>query len=413
MHPVLFKAKNWLERLNPVNVFANVQLTSYSKSRNWIELTRDSDGATLDVGYSTTSKASALSWSTGTDSYISKRYSQVRGKPDITISNSSLQELAITGNAWALGTTKYALYEPYASSISVNDNTQSINSRMKNKSLAEYIVLKNNVDGVVTSRGYTADYCSFIKCSTGLMDFNITNGSNVMWYLADGTVSTATRPTKSMVAGVSHLFATNMTATNILISSNGTSTRYVGALKDFSKLRYVLNLNDTNTTGHLADLGGNLTNTLRLDNCGTIRGDLKDLGGNLTGYLNLTNCTLITGNLSDLQGKINAYLFLPNCPLIAGDLVSLQGKILEILNLSPNPLIYGVYVPATAPPTTTRVGLSGMSTSDIDNTLIAYANASVKNNGQFYAIEKNRTVLSDTAVALLISRGWTINVTRI
>jgi hypothetical protein len=72
-----------------------------------------------------------------------------------------------------------------------------------------------------------------------------------------------------------------------------------------------------------------------------------------------------------------------------------------------------VYTPLTVPPTTSIFTGTGMSTSDIDNTLIAYANATSKNNGTFSATDKNRTVLSDSAVALLQSRGWTINVTRI
>ena len=51
---------------------------------------------------------------------------------------------------------------------------------------------------------------------------------------------------------------------------------------------------------------------------------------------------------------------------------------------------------------------TGLSSTDMDNTLIAYA-ATTKNNGTFTATNKNRTVASDDAVATLVSRGWSIN----
>ena len=114
-------------------------------------------------------------------------------------------------------------------------------------------------------------------------------------------------------------------------------------------------------------------------------GDLSDLP-KLTYWLDLTNCSLITGDLSDLQGKLTNFLSLNNCSLITG-----------------------VYTPSTVPPTITYLDYTGLSTTDMDNTLIAYANATQKDDGTFRANGMTRSSASDSAVALLESRGWTIS----
>ena len=115
-------------------------------------------------------------------------------------------------------------------------------------------------------------------------------------------------------------------------------------------------------------------------------GSLADLQGKLTYYLRLTNCTLVTGSLADLQGKLTYYLDLTGCTLITG-----------------------VYTPVgSGTPTTTILTATGLSSEDMDNTLIAYA-AATKNNGTFTATGKTRTAASDDAIATLTGRGWTIS----
>ena len=96
-----------------------------------------------------------------------------------------------------------------------------------------------------------------------------------------------------------------------------------------------------NITGDLSDLGGKITNTLRLNGCINITGDLSDLGGKITNTLNLSSCTNITGDLSDLGGKITDTLSLSNCTNITGDLSDLGGKISNWLNLDNCPNITG------------------------------------------------------------------------
>ena len=140
-----------------------------------------------------------------------------------------------------------------------------------------------------------------------------------------------------------------------------------------------------------------------------IKLDLADLQGKITYQLNLYNCSNITGSLADLQGKITYYLSLNNCPNITGSLADLQGKITYYLSLSNCSNITGVYTPVgDGVPTFTYLSNTGLSASDMDATLIAYANAS-KDNGTFTATGMTRTAASDTAVATLTGRGWTIS----
>ena len=140
-----------------------------------------------------------------------------------------------------------------------------------------------------------------------------------------------------------------------------------------------------------------------------IKLDLADLQGKITYYLILYNCSNITGSLADLQGKITDTLILYNCSNITGSLADLQGKITYYLNLNNCSNITGVYAPVgDGVPTVTFLSNTGLSASDMDATLIAYANAS-KDNGTFMATGMTRTAASDTAVATLTGRGWTIS----
>ena len=118
-------------------------------------------------------------------------------------------------------------------------------------------------------------------------------------------------------------------------------------------------------------------------------GSLTDLQGKLTYHLTLYNCSLVTGSLADLQGKLTQYLYLTNCSLVTG-----------------------VYTPSGAgTPSTINLSNTGLSSSDMDNTLIAIANAATpKNGGSFTATGMTRTAASDDAVTTLTSapRNWTI-----
>jgi hypothetical protein len=297
-----------------------------------------------------------------------------------------------------------------------------------------------------------------IRMNAGLMDFSVTGHDGVKWVFPDGTVSNADRPAVTMAtSGVVRLYLRNPSKSGVVVNDINTNANFVGYLKDFNKLTYSLNLANTGVTGKLSDLGGRLTYQLILSNCSSITGSLSDLlgkiettidmtgctlitgsladlGGRLTYWLNLASCSLITGSLADLQGKITYYLnlnscslitgslsdlggkltnnvSLSGCTLITGSLADLQGKITNYLNLTNCNLITGVYTPVgSGTPTTTILTNTGLSTTDMDNTLIAYA-AATKNNGSFTATGMTRSAASDAAVATLTApgRGWSIS----
>ena len=152
---------------------------------------------------------------------------------------------------------------------------------------------------------------------------------------------------------------------NFTLYNNDTGARYLGSLADLPALTYYLDLY----------------------NCSLVTGSLADLPA-LTNFLNLAGCSLVTGSLADFPALTN-FLSLAGCSLVTGAYTSVSG---------------------TSVPTTTRLTGTGMSATDMDNTLIAYA-ATTKNGGTFTATGKTRTAASDAAVTTLTSapRNWTIS----
>jgi len=366
--------KTWLEKLNVVSAFLDTAETKYAKSRNlWIQIIRDSDSATLDVGYDSTSRAAALAWSVGTSSYKCKRYNQISGKADITISSSSDQELIITGEAWVNNTTKYCLFEPSKSTLSVMDIPLSVNGRMKNKSLSAYIIQKDDKNAVT---GYTSDYVFPIKCSAGPQDFGWTNLSNIYWYLAGGSSSTNARPGATLSAGVSYSFGTNMQDTNIILSSNTTYKVFIGNTVDFPRLSYYLSL-------HNCDCMGDVANLPRVNY-----------------RLNIYSNEKLVGIVDNLP-PVSYYLFLSNSYNVSGNLLNAP---------TPDGVAYlslcsasGIYHANAACPVI-HLESNLMTPNDTDQTLIYLAANTTVTSGGDLKIRNNRTSASDAAVASLAGK---------
>ena len=225
-----------------------------------------------------------------------------------------------------------------------------------------------------------------IRHTAGTFNFGITNGADVLWVFPDGTSSTAAQPNVAVPAGVTKLYASNLSASGVQLTDGNSDAIVTSQLRDFNKL----------------------THSLDLTSCTNVTGSLADLQGKLTYFLSLYNCRNITGSLADLQGKLTGSLTLDNCANVTGSLADLQGKLTSTLNLNKCASITGVYTPVGAgTPSTTILSNTGLSSADIDNTLIAYA-AATKNNGTFTATGMTRTAASDAAVATLGTRGWTI-----
>lgn len=88
------------------------------------------------------------------------------------------------------------------------------------------------------------------------------------------------------------------------------------------------------------------------------------------------------------------------------DLSDLGGKITNYLNLYGCKNITGIYS-GQSYPKTINLSITGLSASDMDSTLINFANSSVS-NGTFTANNMTRTSASDEAVAALTGRGWKV-----
>ena len=153
---------------------------------------------------------------------------------------------------------------------------------------------------------------------------------------------------------------------------------------DFDSITFLSIQNDATNKMDLSDLGGKITDTLRLDGCANVTGDLSDLGGKITNWLRLNGCVNITGDLSDLGGKITNTLDLSNCTNITG--------------------VYS----GTKYPKTFSVSKTAITSADMDANLINFAASGVK-SGKFTATGMKRTSASDNAVATLVANGWTVS----
>lgn len=98
---------------------------------------------------------------------------------------------------------------------------------------------------------YSDDYVFPILCGSGLMDFEITNGDDVHWYLQDDSESSDSRPSQNLGVGTNYLFATNITDNDIEINDNNTNENYTGSLEDMPKIGYLLSLRSTQSSGTL------------------------------------------------------------------------------------------------------------------------------------------------------------------
>ena len=194
----------------------------------------------------------------------------------------------------------------------------------------------------------------YLKAAAGRFNFSWDNATDRLWTFPAGTVLHSD--------GVTPIATSTAQQPDVIIPAGGGVVTLQSAAWGGN---FSLHNNDTDVryTGSLADLPA-LTHLLRLHGCSLVTGSLADLPA-VTSLLSLNGCSLVTGAYTAVSG--------------------------------------------TSVPTTVLTG-TGLSATDMDHTLIAYA-ATTKNLGTFTATGKTRTAASDAAVTTLTSapRNWTIS----
>jgi hypothetical protein len=211
---------------------------------------REDDGGTKQtfeyVG-NNIDKASILAFVGANNGYISKWTDQVTGDV-VEITTEAQQQQIVNAGAWIDYTAKYNLEIPVNTALTVS-GIAAVN-RMKNLNMCSYIAFK---DSVFIS-GYTSDYVFPINCSAGLMDFEILNSINLFWYDADGNISTATRPSPTLVnEGTSYLFATNIKDSTYIFARN-TYGNFRGKIEDVPDMIGRLTITSTHLNTTLNDV---------------------------------------------------------------------------------------------------------------------------------------------------------------
>ncbi len=322
---------------------------------------------------------------------------------------------------------------------------------------------QNAVHDELKFREYAHRGACKLKVAAGRVNFSWNNATGRLWRFPAGTViygtstpitmSTAEKPDVTIPAGGGEIVLYgSFIGGYYALQANNTGKRFVGSLADLPAVSYTINLqNCSETKGDLSDLpavsnlinlsGNNditgkladvasVTFEVNLGFCYNITGDVSDLNPSLASSLNLSGCNLITGKLADVP-RVNNYFNINGCNLITGDLADapsvtntfnvggcplITGDLADVslvtmsLNIENCSLVSGEYtaVSGTNVPTYTTLSYSGMSTTDVDNTLIAYAACS-KTYGYVNGYGLNRTAASDTAVSTLTGRGVAVN----
>jgi hypothetical protein len=285
------------------------------------------------------------------------------------------------------------------------------------------------------------------KVTAGLFDFSLAGATNIRWYFPeDGTISTASRPAKTLTEAQTVVLSAKW-GDEAELKSNGTYGNYVGDLSDLSNVSYYLRLyNCSNVTGDLSDVS-NVSSYLSLYNCSNITGDLSDVS-NVSYYLNLYGCSNITGDLSDISNvsyllslyncsniigdlsdvsNVSYYLRLFNCSSVTGDLSDVSnvshfldlydcsnvtGDLSDVSNVSYYLRLFNcsnVTGSLSSACTATDINLTNIdcSSAELDTTIANLVTAN-QSDGTLILTGLTRTSASSADVATLESRGWTV-----
>lgn len=219
-----------------------------------------------------------------------------------------------------------------------------------------------------------------IQHGTGVVSFETTNGGNVKWLLADGSVVTNLTFTKELLAGTSYLIMDSFVGQGV--NAMETGSNYIGSLSDFPSGLGIIQLDETNVYGDIAELN-HVEDVVNIVGSDGIYGDVKELSG-VSYAVDLSGCPNIYGDIS----------YLDAVEIINLDGTSVSGSILE-----------------TADVMDVRLNNTNLNKDDLELTLVNLANRALS-GGYFECIDNMPTVNSTEACAALFtltdSLSWTV-----
>jgi hypothetical protein len=224
-----------------------------------------------------------------------------------------------------------------------------------------------------------------IQHEAGFIDFEATDGGNIKWLFADGSVSYDTSVAKNIIGGTSYLIMDDFVGQSI--GSGNTDLSYIGSLSDIPSGLSILELDNTAVSGDIVEIN-----------------HVQDV-------VSITNSENIEGNVSQLS-TLTSVMDFEGCPNIYGNIGDLKTTDQIVLNATE---VYGeVSVDALA--TSWKLNNTLLSKTQLENSIINLATSAVANDveyGYFECYDNMPTVDSFpacTALTQLRNRFWTITI---
>lgn len=136
-----------------------------------------------------------------------------------------------------------------------------------------------------------------IQHGSGLFNFETTDGGNVKWLLADGTVSNSLSISTQLIEGTSYLTMDSFNGQGI--NSDGTYTNYIGTLSDLPSGLGTVQLEGTNVVGDIIQLN-HVQDVVHITDSDSVYGNVQELSG-LSYAIDLSGCPNISGDISQLN----------------------------------------------------------------------------------------------------------------
>jgi hypothetical protein len=244
-----------------------------------------------------------------------------------------------------------------------------------------------------------------INHGAGVLDIGITGADNLAWTFPDGSTSTASRPIKTVTAGVTVIrcddFAKNGLRCIIYNTATALASTRIPAIT-LPNFRYSCECYGDFLSGDIARFP-KVSYRLVLENILAMTGTIANAPMTTFNFY-IINANL-SGNLSSISNTITniSLASLPNVTGTASSIpsVTTTKKLYRCLQIT------GALSVVSSNDTIYFYGNSAVSPAEYDQTIANCVSAG--GTGKTLFISSRRTSASDADKATLISRGWTVN----